>query len=87
MKDLIKRHQAATWERGFITPVTNVNDFLDKLFEEHFELVNAYDGTMNAEFIHEAVDLVAVVVNMLTFYGVDFEKEFRKNVELQESLI
>ena len=93
MKTLIKRHQAATWERGQITPQTTTGDFIAKMDEEYTEVMNAYaddvkaDTIPSSEFIHECIDLAAVITNMLTFYGVDFVKEFRKNVEYQESRI
>lgn len=96
MKKLIKRHQAATWERGHITPNTTIDDFIDKISEEFSEFRNAYrisldddedEQIMTEDMAHEAVDICAVVINMLTFYGIDFEKEFCKNVDYQESRI
>ena len=87
MKNLIKRHHVATWERGLITPETIIPDFIDKIHEEFLEMTNEYQGEPipNDEFIHEAVDLVATTLNMLKFYGIDFMEEFRKNVKYQES--
>lgn len=97
MKNLTKRHYEAVKSRGFILKGTTAHDFIDKLSEEYYEVRNAYadmlsdqlDGkaedVLTPEFISESVDLAAVVVNMLTHYGYDFETEFRKNVELQES--
>ena len=96
MKNLIRRHQVACWERGVIRPETTVTDFLEKIDEEMDELNAAYilnkidpDSVVifSPEMAHEAVDLCAVVINMLTFYGVDFVDEFLKNVEYQESRV
>lgn len=96
MKNLIKRHQVACWERGVIRPETKVKDFIEKIEEELYELkaehkTNEADPDsfllLTPEMAHEAVDLCAVVINMLTFYGVDFIAEFRKNVEYQESRV
>ena len=91
MRKLVKRHQAATWERGLIRPETGLNDFMNKLTEEYYELCNELarlDGEKyipDGDFAQEAVDMCAVIINMLTFYGFDFVAEFRYNVEHQES--
>jgi len=88
MKELIKRHHAATWERGMITPETCLFDFMQKITEEYHELNNAYqEFSLSSETIHEAVDLCATIINMLKFYGYDFIQEYRKNVEHQENRI
>lgn len=93
MKALIKRHQAATWERGLIRPETGLNDFMDKLTEEYYELLSELNNLdeekliPDGDFAQEAVDMCAVIINMLTFYGFDFIAEFKYNVEYQESRI
>lgn len=97
IKDLIKRHHAATWERGFINPQTNLLDFERKINEEYYELRNAitehlhdFDTsltTIDGEIIHETIDLIAVCINMLKHFGVNFMTEYKKNVEYQESRI
>ena len=91
MKDLIKRHHVATWERGMIRPETNLNDFMQKLTEEYHELYNEFafidDERLipDGDFAQEAMDMVAVIFNMLIHYGFDIREEFRHNVEHQES--
>lgn len=86
--DLIKRHHVATWERGMIRPETSLHDFMDKIEEEFYEAKNAYkDFALSDELIHESVDLVATIINMLKFYNYDFIQEYRKNVEYQESRV
>lgn len=95
MKELFKRHQVATWERGLIQPKTNILDFERKINDEYYELRNAIADhlaeantfSIAPDIVHEAVDLCAVCINMLTFYGIDFETEYKKNVELQESRV
>lgn len=94
MKDLIKRHQAAQWERGTITPTTTIHDFMAKIEEEFYETQNEYADLYARGFVvpgeklkQECVDLVMVTVNMLTFFGVDFLDELRKNTKYQEDRI
>lgn len=89
MKNLIKRHHVATWERGRITPKTNIDDFIDKLNEEFYEFQHEYftETELTKEMIHEAVDICAVIINMLKHYNIDFVEEYRKNVEYQESRV
>ena len=95
MKALIKRHQVATWERGMINPYTTMQDFIDKIYEEFIEFRNANEFNeisdsglnLSADMAHEATDMIATVINMMTFYGVDFIEEYQKNVEHQESRV
>ena len=94
MNDLIKRHYEATKKRDLITDDTPLDDFLQKISEEYSELglefcdiVMSHDKEIGESFVHEAVDLVATTINMLTHFGFDFMAEYRKNVEHQESRI
>ena len=93
MKDLIKRHHVATWERGMIRPETHLPDFMAKLEEEYHELLEEYSLidpeklVPDGDFAQEAIDVVAVIFNMLIHYGYDIRDEFRYNVEHQESRI
>lgn len=94
MNELIKKHYAATWGRGLISESTTMSQFIDKIGEEYEEMLNAYaDGVLEneplptGELIHESIDLVAVIFNMLHFYGVNVDREFRKNISYQESRI
>jgi len=91
MNDLIKQHFDAIKARGFINESTSLEAFMDKIDEEYSELLNAYADNWNnvpdRAMIHEAIDLVAVIVNMLHFYRIDVAQAFRENIKYQESRI
>ena len=94
MNTLIERHYKAVKKRGFITESTTLEAFMSKIEEEYLELWNAYadavqndDKCPDNDMIHEAIDLMAVITNMLHFYGVNVSREFQKNINYQRSRI
>lgn len=93
MKDLLLRHYIAIKQRGLISSDTSLDQFMDKLEEEYIELrseyANYFDEQRNpdGDFIHEAIDVVMVILNMLQHYDVDFIDELKHNVKYQESRI
>jgi len=89
MKELIKRHYAATVKRGLISDETTIEEFREKLREEIQEMWDAdmYEHTIDGDMAQEAIDVVGVIFNMLYHQGYDLESEFRYNVEHQEARI
>ncbi len=87
MKELILRHYEATRQRGLINSDTEFEEFQDKIDEEILEMDGAYNSGEFQKAIEESIDVAAVILNMLTHYGFDFEELYRKNVEHQESRI
>ena len=92
MKELLLRHYIATSKRGLISHNTTLGEFMKKISEEYHELYGEWVEDIwnidpTPEFIHESIDLVAVILNMLKHYDIDFIEEYRKNVEHQESRI
>ena len=84
MKNLFERHYQAIVKRGLINDDTNLDDFLDKLDEEVFELKESIDFWVTEKFKQESIDCICVLTNMLQHYGVDIESELIKNIEIQE---
>ena len=77
-----------------ITDNTTLDEFLEKISEGYSELglefcdiVMSQDKVVGESFVHESVDLISVILNMLTHYDIDFIEEYRKNVEHQESRV
>ena len=85
MKDLISRSYAATRKRGKITDSTTDKEFIDKMSEELREIKYAHKLKFKQGVIAETIDLIAVGVNFLTHKGIDFENEFKKCIEFQET--
>ena len=85
MKDLIDRSYAAIRKRGKITDLTTDKEFIDKMSEELREIKYAHKLRFEKDMIAESADLASVCINFLTHKGIDFEKEFKKCVEYQET--
>lgn len=84
MKKLFQQHYQAIVKRGLINDDTNLDDFLDKLDEEVFELKESIDFWVIEKFKQESIDCICVLTNMLQHLGVDIEVELRKNIKIQE---
>lgn len=93
MKTLLLNHYKLIKKRGLIHPGTNVDDFMDKIKEEYYELWNAYAEDVDSvtipsdDFMHEATDLVMVILNMMQHYNIDFQDQLKKNIKIQEGRI
>lgn len=86
--ELFKRGYDATVNRGLITPNTKKSEFLAKLKEEVFEWeMELIDDLSKKRQIHEAGDIITVMVNYLIHSGVDPVKVLTEIVEKNESRI
>jgi len=93
MKHLIKGHYKLIKARGLIVPETTLDQFMNKMEEEYYEVMNAYADDMvdrktpSPDLIYEMTDLVMVVMNCFQHYGVDFKEQLLKNVAVQKQRV
>ena len=93
MKKLIQDHYDLIRQRGLITDHTTFDEFINKITEEYQELIDAYiddvfvNESPSDNTIHEITDLVMVCLHCLNHFGVDFEDELKKNIEVQRKRV
>ena len=83
MKQLIEDNYKVTIKRGLISPSTNVQDFIDKIYEEVDELQNEIDGgkTYNFDKLkYELADVILTCLNMSKHFNIDIEQQMKSNV-------
>lgn len=88
MQDLIKRNYASIVKRGYITPQTTHEDFIDKLDEECDEVFKEFmlvitDKKNNLG--EELADVILTCLNYAHHFSIDIEKELHKKIEKNEN--
>ena len=84
LEQLLKDNYSSTVDRGLITPSTTIHDFIDKIYEEVYELKCARD---NANFREELADIILVGFNLATHLDIDIFKELENKVEINKNRI
>ena len=75
MKTIIEENYASTVKRGLIKKHTDMQDFIDKIFEEVGEFEEAVEiGTLK-DIKEELSDIILVCLNTAKHYGFDIEQE------------
>jgi NTP pyrophosphatase (non-canonical NTP hydrolase) len=90
-EQLLNRSYEAIKKRGLITDETTISNFLEKINEESFEVIQ--EGVMynhiysmdECHYIEELIDLATVCFMQVMNLGYDPIEEFRKVVEKNES--
>tara|TARA_Y100000310_G_C20410331_1_gene681639 strand:+ start:516 stop:791 length:276 start_codon:yes stop_codon:yes gene_type:complete len=80
MNQLIKDNYDSIVKRGFISPQTTVDDFLNKIDEEvlefKYEILNGSDTRIREEL----ADVILVCLNIAKHYNIDIEKEMKNKI-------
>jgi len=87
MKDLINRNYASIVKRGYITPETTHEEFLDKLDEENDEVFKEYMLVITNKkhnLGEELADVILTCLNWAHHFSIDIEKELHKKIEKNE---
>ena len=85
MKKLIKRSYHAIRKRGFITDSTTKMEFIEKIYEEYDEVLQAWHSNVDTFYIEELTDLATVVILQIHHLGYDFIEEFKKCIIKNET--
>ena len=81
MEELIKRSYSAIVKRGLINELTQPTEFIKKLHEEYYEVIEAYYTEFNnGRYIEELIDLATVCFMQIEHLGKNPIKEFEKGV-------
>lgn len=81
MVTTIERNYKSIVDRGLITPITNHDDFLRKIYEEVNELKNAYSQENLEE---EMADVILVVFNYARHYNINIWKAIHDKIKINE---
>ena len=83
LKQLIEQNYQSIKDRGMIDKQTTFDDFLIKLDEEMWELLDEYENTqkVNGE---ELADCILVLLNMARRYGIDIISELKMKVVINQ---
>lgn len=85
-QDLIERSYSAIKKRGLIDENTIKIDFIEKMNEELEEIeVHEYNNPYESGYIEECVDLATVCIMQIKHLGYNFEDEFLKGIEKNET--
>ena len=85
MKKLIEDNYQSIVDRGFITPTTNLFEFLDKIEEEVEELiVESLKPRHISNLPEELADVIMVCLNMARHYNIDIEQEIKNKIKINQ---
>lgn len=79
MNSIIEQNYSSIIKRGLITNDTTMYDFIDKIFEEAYELQDFADKNQSVD-PEEIADIILVCLNMARHYNIDIEKELVKKI-------
>lgn len=80
-----ERHYKATVKRGKINSKSDAIDFVNKIFDETFEVQEAVILNDKKQILHELCDVISVCQNAIIHFGGDPEIELEKNTRYQET--
>jgi len=84
MKELIEENYKSIKDRGLITPLTNMDDFIRKIDEEVNEFKEAVESGTLKEIGEELADVILTALNTGRHFGFNIENELKNKIEINK---